>query len=164
MFHRGSKKPNARTGSALAAVLVCVVVALIYGAALTQTLVVQHRQVRLSEQQQQSFWLAESAVQRTVHTLKTSPDYRGETWKVPAEVLGAAGIVVIEVESVDAPQTGWSVRVASRFPDAPKHRIIYERELFVPKHDAGTPAAPQTETPDESEPVSETRDDTGKER
>ena len=134
---RGSKNAKfARFG--LAAILICVVVAIMLGAALTETLVVQHRQVRLSQQQQQSFWLAESAVQRTLHPLKASPDYRGETWSVPADVLGSVGVVDIEVESVVEPQAGWSVRVASRYPDAPRHRIVYERELFVQKPDPKT--------------------------
>src|SRR3990172_7479277 len=92
------RKPSA--GLMLAAVLVSSLIVMLLGAELTRALTVRHRQLRLSEQQLQSFWLAESALQRALLGLAKSPDYSGETWRVPAEAFGAAqpGSVVICVQ------------------------------------------------------------------
>ena len=95
----------------------------------------QHRQIRVSTLEQQSFWLAESGVQRALHQLRASADYRGETWEVPAETLGAgaAGIVTIQVQPTTQPQEGWDVRVESRYPAEALPRAMFERSVFVAK-------------------------------
>ena len=78
----------------------------------------QQRQADLAAAEQQSFWLAESAVQRAIHKLHASPDYTGETWEVPADALGSgsAGVVIIQVTKTSEPQAGWQVRVESHYP------------------------------------------------
>ena len=94
-------------------VLACLVVAALLAAALVQILVIQARQIRVAEDRQQAFWLAESALQRGLRSLAKSSDYREETWTVPAEALGSenAGVAVIRVEPVNEPQAvhgcGW---------------------------------------------------------
>ena len=102
-------------------------------AALTKATLLQHRQVDLASCEQQSFWLAESAVQRAIHNLHASPDYAGETWDVPADVLGSdsAGVVIIQVAKTSEPQAGWQVRVESRYPAQTMNRVMCERTLFV---------------------------------
>jgi hypothetical protein len=124
-----------RHGVVLAATLVCVVIAIMLAAALTKATLLQYRQVQGSDCQQQSFWLAESGVQRAVHHLHASADYPGETWEVSAETLGSdsAGVVVIQVQSTAQPQAGWAVRVESRYPAQALPRAMFIREVFVPK-------------------------------
>ena len=128
-----------RRGIILAAVLACLVVAALLAAALVQILVIQARQTRVAEDRAQSFWLAESALQRGLRSIARSPDYRGETWTVPAESLGSesAGVAVIRVEPVNEPQLGAWVRVEARYPDHPLRRIVQTRELFVPNPSQG---------------------------
>ena len=126
-------KRNSRAGVILAAVLATLLVAMLFGAQLTRAVVAHHRRARLSEQQQQSFWLAESAVQRALLGLAKSADYRGETWRVPEDVFGAGkpGVAVIRVESTTEPQAGRMIRVQAQYPADPVLRSLYERELFV---------------------------------
>jgi hypothetical protein len=127
-------RPTARRGGVLlVAALVCIAVAIMLAAALTKATLLQHRQVDLASCAHQSFWLAESAVQRVIHNLHASPDYAGETWDVPAEVLGSdsAGVVIIQVAKTSEPQTGWQVRVESRYPAQTINRVMCERTLFV---------------------------------
>jgi type II secretory pathway pseudopilin PulG len=116
------------------AVLVTLLVAALLAAAFIQSLVGHLRQVRIAEQQQQSFWLAESAMQRALQRLATDADYRGETWNVSPELLGGpdAGLAVIRIEPTTSPQPGTWIRVEARYPDDPVHRITHNRERFVP--------------------------------
>ena len=70
--------------------------------ALVESVLMDYRQSRVVAQRQQGFWLAESGVQRSPARLAKSPRYEGETWTVPAQVLGAAhgGVVKIQVAKV----------------------------------------------------------------
>jgi Tfp pilus assembly protein PilV len=133
MSRRTRWKTGIRAGFVLAAVLVSLLVVMMLAAALTKTLVLHRQEIRSSEQRQQSFWLAESALQRARHALSRSSDYRGETWHVAADVLGGgrAGVAVIRVESVDEPAAGLRVRVEASYPEDSIQRILHERELIL---------------------------------
>lgn len=144
MFNRDSKKaiavkcilrskPNRRLGAILAAVLLSLLVVMLLSAELTEAISLHHRQSRLAEDRQQAFWIAESAVQRAVHALAQSPDYAGETWRVPAEVLGSgrAGVATIKVEPVAGAAGQRRIVVQAYYPDDPVQRTSYERELVL---------------------------------
>jgi len=133
MYRLKSPKRKPRPGVILAVVLIGLLVVMLVGAELTRAIVLHHRQMRVSESRQQSFWLAESAVQRAALALGKSPDYKGETWRVPAEVLGAGspGVAIIQVEPASEPETGRLIRVQAYYPDGASHRILHERELLV---------------------------------
>ncbi len=132
---RRHTRTASRSGVVLAATLICVVIAVMLAAALAKATLLQHRQVQVEDCQQQSFWLAESGVQRAVYQLHASADYVGETWEVPAEVLGSdgAGVVAIQVQPTSQPQAGWDVRVESRYPAQALPRAMYVRSVFVQK-------------------------------
>jgi hypothetical protein len=122
-----------RGGIVLIAALVCIAVALMLAAVLAQATLMHHRHADLAACEQQSFWLAESGVQRALHTLHASPDYTGETWDVPAELLGSksAGVVIIQVTKTSEPQAGWQIRVESHYPTQTINSVLCERTLFV---------------------------------
>jgi len=126
-------KRKTRLGVILAAVLIGLLIVMLVGGELTRAIVLHHKQARVLEDRQQSFWLAESALQRATHALASSQDYEGETWRVPADVLGAAwaGVATIQVESVSDPEPGRRIRVEAYYPEDTMHRIVYQRELFV---------------------------------
>ncbi len=86
----GSKKSNSPSGSILVVVLVCLLVTSMLGTGLIRTVFVHHRQLRILNGQQQALWLAEAGVQRAARQLSQTAEYDGETWKVPAEVLGSS--------------------------------------------------------------------------
>ena len=127
-------------GMALPLVLVCIVLAMALGATLVKAVLLQHRHTQLIDQQHQSLWLAESAVQRALFKLQHSPEYRGETWQIPATTLGGSddGIVTIDVTPSDVTPSdgdlaGWNIVVEAKYPDDAQHRVLQRRELFVPK-------------------------------
>jgi hypothetical protein len=122
-----------RSGAILAMVLVCLLVASMLGIALVERVVMRHRQMTVVAQRQQCFWLAESGAQRALQRLAKSPDYPGETWVVPAQVLGGtqSGAVTIQVTKATEPRVGQRIVVEARFPDDPIRRTVCQRELFV---------------------------------
>ena len=133
MNHTDWTKQKRRAGVILAAVLIGLLVVVLVGGELTRALVMHHRQTRVLEDGQQSFWLAESALQRAVHALAASADYQGETWRVPADVLGTerAGVATIQVESVSAPAAGRRIYVEAYYPEVTTYRILCQREVFI---------------------------------
>jgi hypothetical protein len=114
-------------------VLLSLLVVLLVGAELTKAIVQQRRQSRLTEDRQQAFWIAESAVQRAVHALAKSPDYQGETWRVSGEMLGTdrAGVATIKVAPAEGSPERRRIVVQAYYPDDAVYRTLYERELFV---------------------------------
>ena len=122
-----------RTGMILAMVLVALLVVMLLGAALANAFLAQRQLVRLSQQQQQAFWLAESAMHRAAHRFANEPGYEGETWQVPADDLGGtyAGVAVVRVETVSEPQSGHRIIVDSSYPSGALKKTVQHRELFV---------------------------------
>ena len=122
-----------RPGAVLAVVQVTLFAVALVGAALVRAVVLHDQQARRREDQQQAFWLAESGLQRGVHAAAKSPDYKGETWPVPAETLGGgrAGRVVIQVEPNRAPQPGRVLRVEAYYPDEEFQRTLCQRETLI---------------------------------
>ena len=135
-LHHGHWYPPRRTrraGVALPLVLACIVVAMMLCAAMTRTVLLHHRQLQVAIDQQQTEWLAESGVQRAIHGLRKSPDYRGERWPVPATLLsgGADASVTISVQPQGDSDSGWNIVVESRYPDRGVAQIVCQRELYV---------------------------------
>jgi hypothetical protein len=127
------RQTRPRSGTILVVVLLGLLVVMLFGLTLTKAVVTHHRHKRISSFQAQSFWLAESAVQRAVRSLSKSPEYKGETWRLPADVLGGqhAGVATILVETVTEPAVGRLIRVEAVYPEAPVRRVVHKRELFV---------------------------------
>jgi len=106
---------------------------MMFAATMGKVLLLQHRQAELMTNQQQSLWLAESAVQRAVHNLRASAEYTGETWNVPADVLGRgqAGAVTIQVSKLSESQPGWQIHVKASYPTETTKRVVCERTVSV---------------------------------
>jgi len=107
-------------GLVLIVVMVCLVVFTMLGGVLLKLALTEQRQSRLREARLQAEWLAESAIERAAARLTQSAEYTGETWNVSADHLGdgAAGIVTIEVDPVEARANLRHVRV----------RVEYQRD------------------------------------
>lgn len=127
-----------RRGAILAAALVCLLIVLLFAGALVQAIVTQRRQARSQEPQSQAMHLADAGLRRAAFQLQQSPDYAGETWRVPAEQLGGAQAaeVLIHVTTLDAAPRERLVRVEARFPvgDAP---FVLVQEIKFPLSDSG---------------------------
>ena len=117
----------------LAIVLVALIVVMLLGAALANAFLAQRQLARHSEQQQQAFWFAESALHRAVHRFEKEAGYEGETWQVSPEDLGGscAGTAVIRVEVVMEPKPGHRIVVDANYPSDAFKKTAQHRELFV---------------------------------
>lgn len=130
---RRSHRP--RSGMILAMVLVALLIVMLLGAALANAFLARRQLVRHSEQQQQAFWLAESAMQRAVYRLTNEPEYQGETWQVPADDLGGTyfGVAIIQVDAIAAADTELRITVEATYPSNALKKTIQHRELLVGK-------------------------------
>jgi hypothetical protein len=123
----------------LAVVLVGLLVAILMGGAIAQALIVNRRYARLADERQQALWLTESAAQRALHKLATEDGYQGETWRLTPEMLAgsAAGVAVIQAETVTEPRPGIRVLVETTYPENSPHRTLHRRQLFVDRSSPG---------------------------
>lgn len=136
---RSTGRRPARRGLILAIVLVGLFVAVLMGAAIAQALIANRRYGRLADERQQALWLAESASQRALHKLATEAGYQGETWRLTPEMLTgrAAGVAVIQVETITEPRPGTRVLVETTYPENSLHRTLHRRQLFVDRSSPG---------------------------
>ena len=133
MYHATKSTRFPRTGTVLVAVLLFTAVILMLVTTMAGQLTRDHRQTWIAEQELQAGWLAESAVQRAVRSLQEARDYTGETWQVPAAILGAgeAARVVIRVEPPGEEPASRRLQIEVRYPDHPTHRVLKICELQV---------------------------------
>lgn len=124
---------DARSGAILVTVLVSLFVATLLGLGLVELVLIHHRHRAATVQRQQCFWLAESGVQRAIHRLSKTPDFPGEKWVVPGDVLGIsqAAVVTIQVTKVAQPSEARLIRVEAVVSDRAARRIVHQREHFV---------------------------------
>lgn len=122
-----------RRGMILALVLVAILVVTLLGAALANAFLAQRQLARHNEQNQQAFWLAESALHRAAHRLATEAGYEGETWEVSAEQLRKShgGIAIVRIETLPASQPGRRIVVEASFPRDTESPSTQHRELLV---------------------------------
>jgi Tfp pilus assembly protein PilX len=128
------------------AVLVCLVVIMLLGAALLKVALLERESSRETERRLQAQWLAESGLERARARLASDASYPGETWTLSAADLGlvesaparadegkregAVGVVTI---SVDRSGGGISrvVRVQAEYPRGGPHPLRHSEELRI---------------------------------
>ncbi|MCA9121649.1 MAG: hypothetical protein H6822_36355 [Planctomycetaceae bacterium] len=121
-----------RSGMILAMVLVALLIVMMFGAGLANSFVAHRQFARLREQQQQAFWIADSALQRATYRLATDPDYNGETWNV-SEFLGGrpTGSAVVHIKQVSESERSHRILVDARYSVSGKRESVEHRELLV---------------------------------
>lgn len=119
-----------RSGTILAIALILLTVVMLLSAAVAKRMLIFHKQEKLDENRNQALWLVESGCQRALRAVSTSKDYRGETWRVSDDLLGAAGgVVAIRVEVPPQPATERVVTVTATYPENAKQRFVMKREM-----------------------------------
>jgi Tfp pilus assembly protein PilV len=88
MIKRKGRKP--RRGLIVVAVLVCLVVMMLLGAALLKVALMERESNREAERRLQAQWLVESGLERARAKLAADASYAGETWTLGAAELGLA--------------------------------------------------------------------------
>jgi Tfp pilus assembly protein PilV len=131
---------NPRRGLILVAVLVCVLVLMMLGAALLKVELASRQSNRDHERRLEAQWLAESGLERARARLAADPSYSGETWKLSAADLGlddatqtaaAAGVVAISVNQNSGEPRRKRVRVQADFLRDRAHPSRHSLELLI---------------------------------
>ena len=113
-----SRRGRARTGSLLVCVMVCLGVVVALMASSLKTVLMAQRQSRVERQARQADWLLQAAAERAAYAWRTSADYQGETWLIPADEISGTdpGQVVIEVRAKAAASAPAEWHVTARYP------------------------------------------------
>ena len=127
------RRERAPRGAVLMVVLVCLTLAAAIGGALLRAGIARRGQARMEERRLQAAWLAESGLERASMKLAEAPDYRGETWDIPASDLGGrdGGAVLIAIEAVEGRPDRRLVRVRADYPNDPARRARLSRKATI---------------------------------
>ena len=141
-----SRALDPRRGMTVVAVLVCLIVLTLMGAALLKLGLVRRQINRDFEIRLQAEWLLESGVDRALARAAES-SYKGETWRLGAADLGlpdpsetkvgqieanvAAAIVTIDVDQPGTDAGRRRIRVQADYPLEGEHRTRYSQELLI---------------------------------
>ncbi len=124
-------RPARRRGVVLLVGIVCLAVASVLFLSLLRLSVAERHRVDTEAWQLQAAWLAESGLERAAARLAADPEYQGETWSLPADVLGTQddAAVRIQVENVPDDPHRRTVRVEADYPDHPQRRARYSKQV-----------------------------------
>jgi Tfp pilus assembly protein PilX len=141
-----SQKPSRRALTTVA-VLVCLIVITLIGAALLKVGLAQRSQVRSQEHRLQAEWLAESGLDRAVAQLATDKNYPGEAWPIRAQDLGfpaspvlgqtsgssaqPLGMITITVDRVGENVHRRRIRVQADYPLDPPARSRHTKQMLL---------------------------------
>jgi Tfp pilus assembly protein PilX len=150
-------RSNPRRGLMVIAVLVCLVVMILLGAALLKMAILERQNTREGERRLQAEWLVESGLARARARLAADSSYAGENWTLgeadlglpesPAIFTGAGngdrggGVVTITVDRSGAGPRR-RVRVQADYPRDGPHHSRHSEEVFInlePQKSGATP-------------------------
>ena len=122
-----------RRGAILAAVIVCLLIMMLFAAAVTRSIMLRRRTTRQDERQVQCFWLAESAATRAVAKIRSDAAYRGEVWKVTAELQRTPiqGVAEIHVQPIAGDESRRQIKITARWPDVPVERVMRTKDFEI---------------------------------
>ena len=125
------RRTNSRTGMVLAGALICLLVVMLFAAAVVQAIVTRQRASRTDEQQIQCLLLTESALARAKAQLQNDPEFRSETWTPSLDDRGISRTAVasIRVEAVPDEPMQRKITVQVHWPDDPLLRIQRIKEI-----------------------------------
>jgi len=138
---------SSRRALTTVAVLVCLIVITLIGAALLKVGLAQRNQVRSQEHRLQAEWLAESGLDRALGRLAADGKYRGEEWPIRAEDLSVpagaapgqpsgspaqpAAMITITVDGVKENANRRRIRVQADYPLDPPARSRHTKQLLI---------------------------------
>jgi Tfp pilus assembly protein PilV len=156
MTHLNRSKP--RRGITIVAVLVCLFVIVMLGAALLKMALAERNSNRDQERRLQTEWLVESGLERARARIAADRSYAGEKWSIGAADLGlpepspatgtaeragsAVGLVTISVDRPAGATSRVRVRVQADYPRDVPRRSRHSQERFIdlePKNSGATP-------------------------
>jgi hypothetical protein len=151
------KAQRPRRGITVVAVLMCLIVVMLIGAALLKIALAQRGINRDLERRLQAEWLVESGINRALARIAADRDYTGETWSISAADLGLpepgqpsssakeadrAGVVTIVVDRPAGETNRRRIRVQADYPRGEPHRSRHSQEISLdlePRKAGATP-------------------------
>jgi hypothetical protein len=147
MMFRSCHRIHRRRALTSIAVIVCLIVITLIGAALLKVGLAQRALAAVDERRLQAEWLAESGLDRALARLSADANYTGEEWPVRAEDLSlspdsiavhpggsAAGPAALITISVDRPKGSANrrrIRVQADYPLDPSKRSRHTKEVLI---------------------------------
>lgn len=113
-----------RRGGALIIALVLLTVASLLGVVVVRSVIAHARQLQRTPWRLQAEALVEAGLNRAAAQLATSPDYAGETWRIPAADLGDRFAARVDIRRDTAGLT-----VTVHYPDRPTDRVLLTRSI-----------------------------------
>lgn len=124
----------ARRGAAMIFAMMALLLGSMMMASLVRTASASHRQMKREEIRVQANLLADAGCRRAIAELQSNPQFAGEDWQVPGELLGQrrGASVVINVKRAVSPQEGSTVTVVASYPVGHPDLVKTSRELALP--------------------------------
>jgi hypothetical protein len=122
-----------KRGAILIAALVCLAIVMGLLGSMLAGAIRTGRQLHAERDLRQCELLLAAGVDRAMLRLATEPDYRGETWTLPAAemIAGGDGVVTIDV-ALDATQQPWPFKVSAEYPAGSERSIRRSRTILLP--------------------------------
>jgi hypothetical protein len=114
------------------AALVCLAVVMSILGTMLQSTLRSGRQLRLERDRRQAELMLQAGADRAVQLLFTYPEFRGDTWTLPAEAIVGAGSGSITAEvRRESDQTPWQLHVVAEYPSGDDYSIRRSRTFVV---------------------------------
>jgi hypothetical protein len=106
-----------RCGAVLVAALVCLLIVMAVLSGMLQGALRARRQLHLERDLRQTELMLQAGAHRAAFRFTGEPDYRGETWNLPAEMITGSktGQVTIAI-SRDADDQPWHANITAEYP------------------------------------------------
>lgn len=132
---RRNGRPTAasRKGAILVVTLVVLaIIGSIFGL-MMKTITIHAKQVQASENQHQSRWLADSAIERAVARKQQDENYQGETWNVTLPASGNSKTGEVEIKlSTDAEHPQQTlIAVVAKYPASGNYSVRSEQQTWI---------------------------------
>jgi type II secretory pathway component PulK len=127
------RQPLPRSGAIMVFALIAFLLASMLIAAMLRTASMSHRQMKREEFRIQASFLADAGCARAIGRLRGNPEFRGETWSVPAQELSGdrTAIVELTVTSPAEAPGGKSVSAVVEYPSGNADRVRITRSVTV---------------------------------
>ncbi len=147
MLSKSQSQKRSRRALTTVAVLVCLIVISLIGAALLKVGLAQRSQIRSQEQRLQAEWLAESGLDRALGRLAADRSYLGEKWPIRAQELSVpagpapgqtsgsparqTAMITITVDRVRENANRRRIRVQADYPLDPPARSRHTKQMLI---------------------------------
>jgi hypothetical protein len=116
-IHRRSFGRRSRNGLVLIAALVCLLVVTSMISSMLKSALIGRRHLRAERDRRQVELLVQAGADRAARILGSEPDFRGDTWNLPAEAIVGSGAARVSAEvSRAADSQNLQVRIVAEYP------------------------------------------------